>query len=292
MKKITVLIGVLGFLSTSLAQGNWIPGLTPNTGNVAFGTPSGPSPFHLFQLHGIYDYCVTYSTAELPFEPENTITKCYGQTSHFSMTNPVTGLGQYDGALFRMSQLNLAIENQEDKNIDITTGGALFRLDGSTNKAWFGNTTPWVTADLGAVNIQPAGDNGLYIRTTQSGKYGLSVKTQNTADIAIKVLGASHTDPDFVVQGNGFVFARKYTTTLASIPDYVFESDYDLMPLSDLRKYIKTNHHLPNIPSAAEYEETGVDLGELNRLLLEKVEELTLYTLQLEERLRKLEEGK
>ncbi|PZE15819.1 hypothetical protein DNU06_16230 [Putridiphycobacter roseus] len=91
---------------------------------------------------------------------------------------------------------------------------------------------------------------------------------------------------------NGFVFARKYTTTLASIPDYVFEPDYKLLTFDELRVYIEENKHLPNIPSAEQYEETGVDLGELNRLLLEKVEELTLYTLQLEERLSKLEEEK
>ena len=102
-------------------------------------------------------------------------------------------------------------------------------------------------------------------------------------------MGTNGTDRNFSVQANGHVFARKYTTTLANIPDYVFNSDYNLMPLSDLRTYINTNKHLPNIPSATEYEETGVDLGELNRLLLEKTEELTLYILQLEERLSKLE---
>ncbi len=64
------------------------------------------------------------------------------------------------------------------------------------------------------------------------------------------------------------------------------------MPLSELRSYIQTNHHLPNIPSAEELSSEPVDLGELERLLLEKVEELTLYVLELEEQINKLEEEK
>ena len=61
------------------------------------------------------------------------------------------------------------------------------------------------------------------------------------------------------------------------------------MSFTDLRSYVATNHHLPNVPSAKEYEKNGVDLGEMNRIQLEKIEELTLYILQLEERLTKLE---
>ncbi len=69
----------------------------------------------------------------------------------------------------------------------------------------------------------------------------------------------------------------------------MFEKDYKLMTFAELKSFIETNQHLPNIPSALEYQENGVDLGEMNRLLLEKVEELTLYLLQLEERLKVVE---
>ena len=86
--------------------------------------------------------------------------------------------------------------------------------------------------------------------------------------------------------------ARKYTTTLATFPDYVFESDYNLLPLAELRNFISDNGRLPNMPSAQEIEENGADLGELNRLLVEKVEELTLYILEMEERLAKVEKKK
>jgi len=62
--------------------------------------------------------------------------------------------------------------------------------------------------------------------------------------------------------------------------DFVFEEDYNLMSLKDLDNYIKANKHLPEIPTTAEVEENGISVGEMNAKLLQKVEELTLYTIQ------------
>lgn len=76
------------------------------------------------------------------------------------------------------------------------------------------------------------------------------------------------------------------TTATNSYPDYVFDDSYELMPLPDLANFIETHGHLPNVPSA-EVTEGGlrVNMSELQVRLLEKVEELTLYTLQQERRL-------
>ena len=74
-----------------------------------------------------------------------------------------------------------------------------------------------------------------------------------------------------------------YGAPAVSIPDYVFEPDYRLLPLADLWQYVKTEKHLPNIPSAAEIDAAGVNLGEFQMKLLAKVEELTLYAVQQEQ---------
>lgn len=66
-------------------------------------------------------------------------------------------------------------------------------------------------------------------------------------------------------------------------PDYVFDKSYDLMPLDELANHIKTKNHLPGIPSAAEVAEEGVEIGEMQRKMMEKIEELTLYMLQQQE---------
>lgn len=66
-------------------------------------------------------------------------------------------------------------------------------------------------------------------------------------------------------------------------PDYVFNEDYKITPLSEIQTYIKKNKHLPEVPSAKEIQEKGVNLGEMNKLLLKKVEELTLHLIEQEQ---------
>ncbi|EHQ24327.1 hypothetical protein [Mucilaginibacter paludis] len=106
---------------------------------------------------------------------------------------------------------------------------------------------------------------------------------------------------------NGKAIAASFTVQLKSAwPDYVFKPSYPLMPLSVLKSYIDQNHHLPEVPSAAEVRNDGLNLGEMNKVLIKKVEELTLYLIekdnemqqmrnsqaQLEQRLKLLESNK
>ncbi len=64
-------------------------------------------------------------------------------------------------------------------------------------------------------------------------------------------------------------------------PDYVFEKDYDLKSLDEIEAFIKSNNHLPEVPSAKEMEENGIEIGVMNMLLLKKIEELTLHQIDL-----------
>jgi len=71
-----------------------------------------------------------------------------------------------------------------------------------------------------------------------------------------------------------------YGAPASAVPDYVFQPDYKLMPLAQLEQYVKTEKHLPNVPKASEIQDNGVNLGEFQMKLLEKIEELTLYTVE------------
>jgi hypothetical protein len=73
-------------------------------------------------------------------------------------------------------------------------------------------------------------------------------------------------------------------------PDYVFSSDYSLMSLQELQDFINTNGHLPEVPDAETVEEEGIALGEMNALLLKKIEELTLYLIEIKEENQNLKE--
>ena len=70
--------------------------------------------------------------------------------------------------------------------------------------------------------------------------------------------------------------------------DFVFENDYDLPKLNELEKFITENKHLPDVPSAKEVKENGINLGEMNGILLKKIEELTLYVIEQQKEIEKL----
>ena len=75
--------------------------------------------------------------------------------------------------------------------------------------------------------------------------------------------------------------------------DYVFDKKYKLRSLSELEKYIKTNKHLPDVASAKEMEtKEGYPVGEMQSILLKKIEELTLYVIEQNKRIEELEKAK
>ncbi len=95
------------------------------------------------------------------------------------------------------------------------------------------------------------------------------------------------------VAGSKGIIAEEVTVKLQSNwPDYVFTKEYVLPTLDEVEKQIKEKGHLVNIPSAKEVAENGVKLGEMNKKLLEKIEELTLYTIQQEKEIQKLKSQK
>jgi hypothetical protein len=275
-KNVIITVCLLGTLPL-FAQNNYYPA----TGNIAHGTPTSTANFNL-QLHGTS----TYSEADK--FTGNSIN--YGFTSRLGLTNTTTGTTANDGMLFRMSGTSFMMENKENGNIAINSGNAVMGIIGSANRVFVGGTNI-SGASNGVFNVSSS-DNGVFIYPTTTSKFGLSIRMSSSTDNALQVMGTNGTTRNFSVKANGEVYARKYTTTLAAIPDYVFASDYALMSFQELRDFIAINKHLPNVPSAKEYEETGVDLGEMNRVLLEKVEELKLYILQLEDRMKVLETSK
>lgn len=99
---------------------------------------------------------------------------------------------------------------------------------------------------------------------------------------------AVHGDYKLAVAGK-IVGQSLYITRPASWADYVFAPAYRLRPLPELADYINCNQHLPDVPSAAEVLRDGYDLSQMNARLLQKVEELTLYLLALNQKVTALE---
>ena len=160
-----------------------------------------------------------------------------------------------------------------------------------------GTVTPAAKLDLNFFN--PAGEipqSGLLLQTN-------SFYTPNNANNSyyMKTLDKGNGSVAFIIKGNGQVGigtenigscklavdgrigARGIKVTVdPNFPDYVFEPSYKLRPLANLEQFINQNKHLPGIPSAEEVKkEGGIELGDMNVKLLEKIEELTLYVIEL-----------
>lgn len=120
------------------------------------------------------------------------------------------------------------------------------------------------------------GLNSPLISVTTAGNLGIGTTAPSSKlEVAgdVRVTGGSFIDDGTAVQA----------------PDYVFAPEYNLLPLDKVKDFIIENRHLPNVPSAADFEENGVNLSQLQMKLLEKIEELTLYTLHQETRIQELE---
>ncbi len=93
----------------------------------------------------------------------------------------------------------------------------------------------------------------------------------------------------FAVNGSA-IFTKAVVQLYANWADYVFNNDYKLMSIKSLEQYIYENKHLPDMPSAEEMQKKdGIDLGEMNTKLLQKVEELTLYVIELNKKIETLQ---
>ncbi len=115
------------------------------------------------------------------------------------------------------------------------------------------------------------------------------IKSNNEALSMFTVFDNNSNMDVFRVMGNGNVWATEVHVRLKEdFPDYVFDKEYDLISIEKLEKFIESNSHLPNFPNASEVAESGIDLGEMNRLLVEKVEEMTLYVISLQKQINEL----
>ncbi len=119
-----------------------------------------------------------------------------------------------------------------------------------------------------------------------------TVNWQSQNFYASGVVGIGTTpNSNFHLSVNGDIRAKEVVVE-SGWSDFVFEKDYYLAPLREVEQYIKENGHLKDIPSEADVRQNGVGLAEINTLLLQKIEELTLYMIDINKRIEKLEAEK
>lgn len=243
-------------------------------------------------------------------------------TNFFRMTNSVTGAGENDGFVIRQSSKTVYIEQKEGSKLHILNNNKGITIDTSGNIG-VNTQTPHQMLHVVDGNIllshsstrAPGSYNGSILFGAETslscpyGVWGIEYVNNETEGYGLNFwktwscgtgfnhalfladngnVGIDTKNPQAKLSVNGNICAKEVRVSLNGSPcwpDYVFEEGYSLTSLQELQRYVQENKHLPDIPSAKEVRDTGVELGEMNALLLKKIEELTLYVIELEERI-------
>jgi hypothetical protein len=203
-----------------------------------------------------------------------------GANSYVSQSNSLV-LGSINGVneATASTQVGIGITAPE-RLLHIAGNNAVFRMDRSSNSAAF----MLVRTDSGGSILKN------YVVGVNA--FGTDVGEFVINDLGTAEGGAGQTR--FKINNAGDVIINGDLITNAgalSFPDYVFEKNYELMPLGELGEYVETEKHLPEIPSAGEIQEDGgINVTELQLKLLQKIEELTLYTIDQQTKIDRQQE--
>jgi hypothetical protein len=141
----------------------------------------------------------------------------------------------------------------------------------------------------GAISVKKTGEfsGDMYLQVrSHAGYYITPMLIRSNGNV-----GIGSTNPNEKLTVNGTIYGKEVKVDLnVPGPDYVFEKDYDLQPLSEVESFINQHKHLPEIPSAEEMKANGIYLQEMNMLLLKKVEELTLHLIKQEKEIETLKQ--
>ncbi|MCC5939257.1 MAG: hypothetical protein JJU34_18400 [Lunatimonas sp.] len=245
----------------------------PSSGNVGIGTTSPTSTLfvrgdvifrrgdtgggNFIQFHS--DAGGSYITSDDPAS---------NQKNLYIIASP-TGPNNLDRSIiFQAGKSNGAPQSRMivmgSGNVGIGTTNPTHRLQVSGSGKWTGNSSSYTEIH--------SNTSGQYLR-----QFANNGTTESWIIRGYATGGVQAMFNNGGINVNGTVKAKEVNITTAGWPDYVFKSDYNLMPLSEVEGFIRQNGHLPNIPNEAEVMANGVNLGEINVLLLKKIEELTLY---------------
>ena len=154
-------------------------------------------------------------------------------------------------------------QNLYAQSLEVNVGGGRWILTSDSRKHMF---------------VAPFGSNGQW-------NWALGTTFFKDGSLGVGTVNANST---YKLLVNGKVRAKEVRVD-TNWADFVFENDYALPSLSEVEQHIALNKHLPGIPSAAEVEAEGVELGTISSKLLQKIEELTLYVIAQEKRLQIME---
>lgn len=267
------------FSSMSNAQNTF-----PSSGNVGIGTTSPGWPLDVqstVYYAARFKNKTTSSTADgtILFDLENNA----GHRWRTAVGGANNGLGLTQGQYYVEygGQARLTLTRGGNLGVGIGNANASYKLDiGGRIRIRNGGGTAGLYL-MNAANTSNRAFVGLsndsYVGLYGSGGAGWGL-VMNVTNGSVGI-GTSSPSSSYKLSVNGSIRAKEVVVE-TGWADYVFEENYSLRTLTEVEEFIRENKHLPEVPSAKEVETNGVRLGEMESILLKKIEELTLYMIQ------------
>ncbi len=295
MKKTFKLVAILAFSNITYSQTTSPGPLTiPTTsfGNVVIGSNATFGFLNTTQSRFLFNKDVNTSTGG--FSSNGTdLTLKTSNTTRMTISNST---GNFGFGIAPNSTDRVLVNG----NLRLQSGNLLIPANNSIRLGSISPTSGYLTIASNGTLYNNYIDfvNSLYFRRTASNgttNLGASLGLQSDGTVTIGVWErydntVTNTDGHKLMVNGGILCEKVKVIVDVPNSDHVFAPEYKLMPLKDVKLFVEENKHLPEVPSAACFKEEGYNIGEMDDLLLRKVEELTLYILMLEEQNKKLEE--
>ncbi len=300
MKTLLLSMIALLFVAKVNSQSLFIPGGTTGistsstAGNVGVGLANPASKLHLkggaftVEHTGLLGKFVSStSSAYLSLDPAGTRSTFFGHTTDETDYTYIDNNFQagVEFALTKFGFLGLGTTTPEKKLHIVTPQNGIAVFESTNTNAFISlENGSGGTGGIGRVT-DPVDGNYMWITSNTSG----ATSFQPEFIIRGGNIGMGTFNPSHKLSVNGTIRAKEIIVN-TGWADYVFADSYRLKPLAEVERFIQTHNHLPGVPSANQVQAEGIGMGEASTLLLEKVEELTLYLIELDKKVKQLQE--
>jgi hypothetical protein len=291
-----------------------------NNGNVIFSssigigtsTPSGLLGLVKSNPTNENDVIASFLRGGGPTGGSSIVRFGYHNTGDFEINSGYTHSGHRFGSYFDLNIVNNHLGGDHG-GVNLVTNNSIQLAVRPNGFVGLGTTSPGakldVVGDVYIDNIDWQTDNALRIGEGSSNSYGaffkyglndlltIGTRNENIDYVAFQIargsssvvfngnVGIGTTNPTSKLTVAGNINSREVKVSVDAGADFVFEKDYNLPSLQEVEKFVNENKHLPEIASAKEMQKDGINLSEMNIKLLQKIEELTLYVIELNKRI-------